>query len=121
MIPLTMADTQSYQALTPDQVKTGMDVRVHHKIKEPNAKGELKERVQVFEGIVLNVRGAGIMKTMTVRKVSEGVGVEKIYPVHSPTIAKLELVKQFKVRRKHIGFVRKTKKRLKEITIAKTA
>jgi large subunit ribosomal protein L19 len=115
-----MADTQSFQVLTPDQLATGMEVRVHHKIKEPNAKGEIKERVQVFQGLVINVRGAGIQKTMTVRKVSEGVGVEKIYPIFSPTIAKLEMVKQFKVRRNHIGFVRHSKKRLKEIkTIAK--
>jgi large subunit ribosomal protein L19 len=110
-----MADTQSFQALTPDQVATGMEIRVHHKIKEPNAKGEMKERVQVYQGLVLNVRGSGIMQTMTVRKISEGVGVEKIYPIFSPTIAKLELVKQFKVRRKNINFVRGSKKRLKEI------
>ena len=110
-----MADTQTFQALTPDQLVTGMEVRVHHKIKEPNTKGEMKERVQVFQGLVLNVRGAGIQKTMTVRKMSEGVGVEKIYPICSPTIAKLELVKQYKVRRNHIGFMRHTKKRLKEI------
>ncbi|HWQ99822.1 MAG TPA: 50S ribosomal protein L19 [Candidatus Methylomirabilis sp.] len=114
-----MAETQSSKALTPDQIRTGMQVRVHHKIMEPTAKGELKERVQVFEGLVLNVGGAGIQRTMTVRKVSDGVGVEKIYPIHSPTIAKLELVKQFKVRRKHIGFMRHVKKRLKEVkTIA---
>ena len=114
-----MADTQTYQALTPEQVVTGMEIRVHHKIKELNAKGEVKERVQVFQGLVLNARGAGIQKTMTVRKVTEGVGVEKIYPLFSPTIAKLELVKQFLVRRKHIGFVRHTKKRLKEVKKAK--
>jgi large subunit ribosomal protein L19 len=110
-----MADTQTFQALTPDQLATGMEVRVHHKIKEPNTKGEMKERVQVFQGLVLNVRGAGIQKTMTVRKMSEGVGVEKIYPIFSPTIAKLELVKQYKVRRNHIGFMRHTKKRLREV------
>jgi large subunit ribosomal protein L19 len=110
-----MAEAQTFQALTPDQVETGMEIRVHHKIKEPNAKGELKERVQVFQGLVLNVRGAGVQKSMTVRKISEGVGVEKIYPIFSPTLAKLELVKQFKVRRNHIGYMRDTKKRLKEI------
>lgn len=115
MIPLTMADTKSASpVLTPEQVVPGMQIRVHHKINETNAKGELKERVQVFEGLVLVVRGAGIHRTMTVRKVSDGVGVEKIYPIFSPTIAKLELVKRFKVRRNHIGYVRHSKKRLKE-------
>lgn len=112
---LIMAETQTHQALTPDQVRTGMQVRVHQKIKEQTAKGELKERIQVYEGLVLKTSGAGNHRTMTVRKVSDGVGVEKIYPVFSPTIAKLELVKQFKVRRKHIGFMRHIKKRLKEV------
>lgn len=110
-----MAETQIYKLLQPDEVRTGMDIRVHHKIKETTAKGELKERVQVFEGLVILVRGSGLHKTMTVRKISNGVGVEKIYPIHSPTIAKLELVKQYRVRRKHIGFVRDTTKRLKEL------
>lgn len=110
-----MAETQNATTLLPDLVRTGMQIRVHHKVLEPNAKGEMKERIQVFEGLVLTVRGAGVKKSMTVRKVSDGVGVEKIYPIHSPTIAKLEIVKRFKVRRKNIGFMRHTKKRLKEV------
>lgn len=101
--------------IKPSQVQTGMTVRVHQKIKDVNAKGEEKERLQIFEGLVLNVRGAGVSQTMTVRKVSSGIGVERIYPLNTPIISKLEAIKMVKTRRKNIGFVRDSKKRLKEI------
>jgi large subunit ribosomal protein L19 len=96
-------------------VKPGMIVKVHQKIKETNAKGEEKERIQIFEGIILakkhgNEPGA----TITVRKVSKGIGVEKIFPIHSPIVEKIELVREMKVRRAKPFFIRTSKKKLRE-------
>lgn len=111
-----MADTLTLPAVIPvTQVKTGMNIRIHQKIKDVNPKGEERERIQVFEGLVLNVHGAGISKTMTVRKVSGGIGVERIFPLALPSIAKIELTKMVKTRRKNIAFVRGSKKRLREV------
>ncbi|MFA6161347.1 MAG: 50S ribosomal protein L19 [Patescibacteria group bacterium] len=107
--------TNSHPTIAVEDIRSGMNIRVHQKIREKNPKGEEKERVQVYEGLVINVRGAGIQKTMTVRKISNGVGVEKIYPLQLPTIAKIELVNQVKTRRKVMSFVRHAKKRLKEV------
>jgi large subunit ribosomal protein L19 len=98
-----------------EQVKTGMTIRIHQKIKELGADGKEKERVQAYEGLVLNVGGAGIAKTMTVRKISNSVGVEKIFPLALPSIQRIELVKMAKVARKSIKFVRHSKKRLREV------
>ena len=101
--------------IQPSQVETGMTIRVHQKVKDIGPKGDVKERLQVFEGLVLKVGGKGVSKTMTVRKVADGVGVERIFPIASPIIAKIELTKMVKTRRKSISFTRKTKKRLREI------
>lgn len=93
-----------------------MIVRVHQKIKETNAKGEEKERIQVFEGTVIGVKhGSGPTATVTVRKISSGVGVEKIFPIHSPSVAKFELVRQMRVRQSKAGYLKHYKKRLKEV------
>lgn len=84
------------------EVKTGYTVRVHQKIKEGN-----KERVQVFEGLVIKTgHGAGIEKNITVRKVVQGYGVEKVFPIHSPLITKIEVKKKAKVRRSKLYYMR---------------
>lgn len=96
------------------QMKTGMEVEVYQIIKEGD-----KERIQRFKGIIIKVAGKSeLEKTITVRRKVGAFGVEKIFAVHSPTIEKIEVLRQFKVRRKSIKFIRElTGKaaRLKEI------
>lgn len=100
------------------QLRPGLTVKIHQKIKELTTDGEEKERIQVFEGIILAHRsGAGPSATITVRKISDGVGVEKIYPLYSPTIVNIELVKQAKVTRAKLYYLRDYKKKLKEKVI----
>ena len=79
----------------------GDTVAVHQRVIE----GE-KERIQVFQGVVLQRRGGGINETFTVRKISEGIGVEKIFPLHSPRIAKIERLRAGKVRRAKLYYLR---------------
>lgn len=112
-----MTETALQNAFTG--VIPGMTVRVHQKIKETNPKGEEKERVQVFEGIVIKRKGKNSTgATVTVRKISDGVGVEKIFPVALPSIVKVEKKKQATVRRAKLYFLRTSKKKLKEKTLA---
>ena len=103
------ANTNVMQTIAP-----GMVVRVHEKIEDVNAKGEKRERIQIFEGLVLGVRGASTSRTMTVRKDTNGYGVEKIYPLTSPNISKIEIVKQYQVRRAKLTFVKDFARKLKE-------
>ena len=84
----------------PD-LKVGNTVRVHVRIKEGN-----KERIQVFEGIIIKVQGSGVNKSFTVRKISYGVGVEKTFLIHSPLVEKVELVRVGKARRARLFYLR---------------
>lgn len=83
------------------ELKVGDTVKVHQKIKEGN-----RERIQIFEGIIIAMKHAGINKTVTVRRTSYGVGVEKTFPVHSPNIAKFEVIRHGKVRRAKLYYLR---------------
>ena len=82
-------------------IKIGDTVKVHCRIKDGN-----NERIQLFEGTVIAKKGGGISETFTVRKVAYGVGVEKIFPVHSPNVAKIDVVRRGKVRRSKLYYVR---------------
>jgi len=97
-------------------LKPGMTIRVYQKIKDLNSKGEEKERIQYFEGIIIaRKHKKEIGATITVRKISEGVGVEKIFPLNLPTITKIEIKKQAKVSRAKLYYLRDGyKKKLKE-------
>ena len=96
------------EAFVSEQLKTeipqfgiGDTVKVFNRIKEGN-----RERTQLFEGTVIAKHGGGISETFTVRKISYGVGVEKIFPVHSPNVAKVDVVRKGKVRRAKLYYLR---------------
>ncbi len=92
---------KSFLKKTLPPIKAGDTVRIHTRIKEGT-----RERIQVFQGLVLRLRGSGMGKTVTVRKVSYGVGVERIFPLHSPSIAQIEFVSRGKVRQSRIYYMR---------------
>ena len=104
--------SQTFMAVRP-----GDTIKIFQKVKEGD-----KTRTQPFEGLVIaRKHGAGISATITVRKVSSGIGVEKIIPVHSPTITKIEVLKRAKVRRAKLYYIRtkaskEVRKKMKEIT-----
>jgi large subunit ribosomal protein L19 len=96
------------QTIAREQLRTdipafrpGDTLRVHVKVREGQ-----RERIQVFEGIVIRRRGSGISETYTVRKISYGVGVERTFPVHSPKIEKIDVVRRGKVRRAKLHYLR---------------
>ena len=97
-------------------LKPGMFVRVHERIVDVNSKGEKRQRVQIFEGLLIGMRGAGISRTMTVRKNAKGWMVEKIFPLSSPNVEKVEVVKQYRTRRAKLSFLRgRFKRKLREM------
>lgn len=102
--------------IEPASLKPGTVVKIHQKIKETTAKGEEKERLQVFEGVIIARRHGGEPgATITVRKISDGIGVEKIFPLFSPVIDHLDVVKQYAVRRAKLHYLRQGfKRKLKE-------
>ena len=83
------------------QFNVGDTVRVHNRIKEGN-----RERIQIFEGTVLKIQGGGPRTTFTVRKESSGIGVEKTWPLHSPNVEKVDVVRRGKVRRAKLNYLR---------------
>lgn len=109
------------QEITKEQLKEdlpafrpGDTVKVHVKVVEGS-----RERIQVFEGVVIKRRGAGISETFTVRKMSYGIGVERTFPVHSPKIAKLEVARRGKVRRAKLYYLRNLRGKAARIKEAK--
>ena len=92
---------QEYMKTDIPAFNVGDTVKVHIKIKEGN-----RERIQIFEGFVLKKQNGGIGETFTVRRIASGVGVEKTFPIHSPLIEKIEVVRKGKVRRAKLHYMR---------------
>lgn len=102
LIAAIQASTTTKTDSTAPIIKTGMEVEVHQIIKE----GE-KERIQIFRGLVITTKGKTFLeKVITVRADIDGIGIEKIFPINSPYISKIVVLRQFKVRRKNIGYIR---------------
>jgi len=111
---IEMLEKEQMRTDIPD-FRTGDTVRVHARIRE----GE-KERIQVFEGVVLRKRNGGTGATFTVRKVSYGIGVEKVFPLHSPFIDKVEIVTRGRVRRARLYYLRNLRGRAARIKEKRT-
>ncbi|MBO5340971.1 MAG: 50S ribosomal protein L19 [Oscillospiraceae bacterium] len=98
---LMQAFTQKHLKAEPPVAAVGDTVRVHIKVKEG-----ARERIQIFEGTVIAKKHGGIEESITVRRVSYGVGVEKVFPIHAPSLEKIEIVRHGKVRRAKLYFLR---------------
>jgi large subunit ribosomal protein L19 len=109
MNKLDMVKAAQMKEDVPD-FKAGDTVNVHVKVIEGD-----KERIQMFRGVVLQRRGADVNETFTVRKVSDGVGVERVFPLHSPKLAKIEIIRRGKVRRAKLFYLRGLKGRAARI------
>ena len=98
---LMQSFTQKHLKAEPPVVTVGDTVRVHLKVKEGN-----RERIQIFEGTVIAKKHGGIEETFTVRRISYGIGVEKVFPLHAPSIEKVEVVRHGKARRAKLYYLR---------------
>ncbi len=109
---MNLIDDLEKQGMRKDipRVQSGDTVRVHVKIVEGD-----KERIQVFEGVVIGIKGGGLRETFRVRKVSYGIGVERIFPLHSPRLDKIEIVKKGRVRRAKLYYLRDRKGKAAQI------
>lgn len=104
MNELIKAVEEAYKKKEIPDFRVGDTVRVHVKVKEGD-----RERIQPFEGIVIARRGGGLRETFMVRKISFGVGVERIFPIHSPVVEKIEVIKRGDVRRAKLYYLRRKK------------
>ena len=98
---LIAAITNEYLRKDIPEFRPGDTVRISVKIREGN-----RERIQLFEGLVIKRRGGGVSETFTVRKISYGIGVERTFPVHTPNIDKIEVIRKGKVRRAKLNYIR---------------
>ena len=98
---LLKAFSEKYQKAEPPKMEIGDTVRVHLRVKEGS-----RERIQVFEGTVIAKKHGGIEESFTVRRISYGIGVEKVFPLHAPSIEKVEVVRHGKVRRAKLYYLR---------------
>ncbi len=101
MNKLEIFANEQIPAECPHKFNVGDTIRVHNKIKEG-----ARERIQLFEGTVIAKHGGGVSETFTVRRVAYGVGVEKTFPLHSPNVAKVEVIRHGKVRRAKLYYLR---------------
>ena len=101
---------QEYVQQGLPEFRAGDTVKVHVRVREG-----AKERIQIFQGVVISRRGSGTRETFTVRKVSGGIGVERIFPLHSPVIGQIEVVRRGKVRRAKLYYLRKLRGRAARI------